>query len=39
MSLVTPDIGLVFWMVLVFGLLFGWLARWVIRNYIEKPAA
>jgi F-type H+-transporting ATPase subunit b len=39
MSLVTPDIGLVFWMVLVFGLLFFILAKAgfpAVTNMVEK---
>ncbi len=39
MSLVTPDIGLIFWMVLVFGLLFFILAKVglpTVTNMVEK---
>ena len=39
MSLITPDIGLVFWMVVIFGVVFFILARWgfpVITRSVEK---
>ena len=39
MSLITPDIGLVFWMVVIFGVVFFILAKWgfpVITRSVEK---
>lgn len=39
MSLITPDIGLLFWMVVIFGAVFFVLARWgfpVITRMVEK---
>lgn len=39
MSLITPDFGLLFWMVLIFGILFFVLAKFgfpVITNMVEK---
>jgi len=39
MSLITPDFGLLFWMVIIFGLVFGLLAKFgfpVITGMVEK---
>ena len=39
MSLITPDIGLLFWMVVIFGVVFFILAKWgfpVITRMVEK---
>ena len=39
MSLITPDIGLLFWMVIIFGAVFFILAKWgfpVITRMVEK---
>ena len=39
MSLITPDIGLLFWMVVIFGAVFFILAKWgfpVITRMVEK---
>lgn len=39
MSLITPDIGLLFWMVIIFGVVFFILAKWgfpVITRMVEK---
>jgi len=39
MSLITPDFGLLFWMVIIFGLVFGLLAKFgfpIITGMVEK---
>ena len=42
MSLFTPDVGLLFWMVIIFGLLFFILAKWgfpLITSMVDKRSA
>ncbi len=42
MSLFTPDLGLLFWMVIIFGLLFFILAKWgfpLITSMVDKRSA
>ena len=42
MSLVTPDFGLLFWMVVIFGLVFFLLAKFgfpVITDMVDKRSA